>query len=120
MDLSLFEGYPQVEKSWGKEIWLCNTPLYCAKFLALDAGQQCSLHYHPIKTETFIILEGQLLVQLASRSEAKAAGDSVLVPAGTPHRFAGAYGPALLLEVSTFHSDDDVVRLEPSGPYLPF
>lgn len=120
MDLTPFDSYPQVPKVWGREIWLCNTPLYCAKLLVLAPGWQCSLHRHLIKDETFFMLEGDGVYVTCGASGAKVnallPGDSFHVPPGLWHRFWSPEGLAVLLEVSTQHSDDDVERLEPSGP----
>ena len=49
-----------VKKNWGNEEWLVNSEKYCAKFLNLVRGFQCSVHYHIIKDETFYVLEGAI------------------------------------------------------------
>src|SRR5262249_25938200 len=99
---------------------------YCGKFLVIEPGFRCSLHYHPRKHETFVAIVGEVVVE-------SGVGDgqnlTILdpttrvpfeVPPGLPHRFWSADGrPAVLVEVSTPHSDDDVVRLEESGPLVP-
>lgn len=119
-NLTVFKDYPQVEKLWGTEIWLTNTPLYCAKLLHLQPEYKCSLHYHPIKTETFIILEGEVGVEYGQDSTCLVTtryspGDKIDIPPTHPHRFyALDNNPALILEVSTQHSDTDVVRLQES------
>jgi mannose-6-phosphate isomerase-like protein (cupin superfamily) len=129
LNLSDFEGYPRHEKAWGYEIWLTNHALYCAKLLVVTPGWQCSLHCHNIKVETFYVLSGQVDLQYGIDAQvanstayiAKAPGDSLHVPAGLWHRFAN-FGPdeVVLLEVSTYHSDEDVERAVGSGTVLPF
>lgn len=117
------DQYKQVPKAWGREVWLVNHPTHCAKLLYIEAGQQCSLHYHPIKAETFFVLDGT--VNLEVGLEGKPAygttntqlteGESFTLEPYTPHRFSSATdGPAIILEISSQHSDDDVVRLEES------
>jgi mannose-6-phosphate isomerase-like protein (cupin superfamily) len=122
VNLSDFEGYPHHSKVWGTEIWLINSPLYCAKLLILAPAMQCSLHRHLKKTETFFILQGIARIEVGSGKnyEYKTTGDSVHLPAGTWHRFADANPSDLgedciILEVSSHHDDEDVERLEPSG-----
>lgn len=44
-----------VEKSWGHEDWIANSPLYCGKDLFIKKGKWLSLHYHKLKTETFYV-----------------------------------------------------------------
>lgn len=48
----------KVKKVWGDEQWLVNNEKYCSKFLNLNQGYTCSLHYHAIKDETFYVLTG--------------------------------------------------------------
>lgn len=115
------DARPYIAKLWGMEEWLVNNEKYCAKFLWITPGFQCSLHYHPIKTETFIALDGLIRVEYYEGNkhiETLLSGqrrDALTIPSNTPHRFwsMGSTG-GLLLEVSTTHSDTDVVRLEPS------
>lgn len=111
-----------VAKLWGLEEWLVNNEKYCAKLLWITPGFQCSLHYHPVKCETFVVLDGLVRVEyydsLNRRMETILAGnqrDSLTLPPNTPHRF-WAIGPegGLLLEISTTHDEGDVVRIEPS------
>lgn len=123
--VSLLQEGPEdrtyVAKLWGLEEWLVNNENYCAKFLWITPGFQCSLHYHPTKCETFVALDGLVKVEyhwLGQKYEAILTGrnrDTLTLPPNTPHRFWSMGGPGgLILEISTTHSDTDVVRLEPS------
>lgn len=118
---TMFSGYPTYEKAWGKEIWLCNTEQYCAKLLIVEPGFQCSRHYHKIKDEMFVVLAGRLELYF---QELSGFGGCFILPVGgkwqikpgTSHRFLAPTDRAMILEISTHHDDNDVVRLEPSGP----
>lgn len=106
-----------VEKVWGREVWLTNTPLYCLKQLHVNPGYRCSLHYHEAKDETFVVGSGAGFLQLRDDLYRLREGDVVHVPPRTPHRFfAEGSDPLVLLEVSTHHDDADVVRLRESEP----
>lgn len=61
-------------------------------------GFVAAAHVHPKQTETFRVLDGPVEFRLGSRRWTAAAGETVVVEAGTPHAFwnAGA-GPARLL-----------------------
>lgn len=115
------EARTQVAKLWGLEEWLVNNEKYCAKLLWITPGFQCSLHYHPIKAETFVALDGLVRVeyhigkQVIQTILSGHRRDTLTIPPETPHRFwsMGA-GGGLLLEISTTHDDADVVRIEPS------
>ena len=111
-----------VEKVWGTERWIVND-VYCAKFLEIAPGFQCSLHYHRKKLETFHILEG--VVRLEQRDvrgipfdETLYSGDTRTIQPKTAHRFSSVDG-AKILEISSHHEDADTVRLDESGPITP-
>lgn len=107
----------KVQKEWGFEEIFCNNELYCSKFLHVSAGKKCSLHYHGKKDETFCLLEGECGIQLGQDSHiwiSMEVGQSVRIHPNKLHRFASKTG-CVLLETSTTHSDEDVIRLEPSG-----
>ena len=54
-------------------------------------GEGPRLHHHPYD-ETFIILEGQVLVHVGNETLEGGPGDIVIGPAGTPHGFTNS-GP---------------------------
>jgi mannose-6-phosphate isomerase-like protein (cupin superfamily) len=122
MILSDFKDYIHVPKIWGEEIWLTNSDKYCAKFLTLKDGFQCSLHRHLVKTETFFVLDGTVILEIQTGTNQKfkqsvrlEAGENYHIPVGVFHRFSTqGHGPATILEVSTQHDDMDVERLEES------
>jgi len=102
-----------VPKEWGEEHWIVNRG-YCGKKLILRRGFRCSLHLHPVKDETFHVDRGAVFLELAGEGHVLRAGDTRHIPTGTPHRFTGLE-ESVILEFSTHHDDDDVVRMEPSG-----
>lgn len=114
-----------VQKDWGWETWIVNNDLYCGKLLTIMPGFQCSLHFHPVKHETFHVLEGRIELDLENKMKdvrrghrmvVMHKGDSITLPPWTPHRFRVPKGhpQATLVEFSTRHDDEDVIRLEPS------
>ena len=98
-----------VEKTWGSEEWITNTPEYCGKFLYITPGHVCSIHRHPVKTETFHVLAGEGVIGLDQALIRVEAGNAVHIPARTYHFFASLTGMTLL-ELSTHHDDDDCQR----------
>src|SRR5689334_3155765 len=121
------EKFKTVDKVWGQEVWLVNNERYCAKLLHVNAGWQCSLHMHPIKKETFIVLDGGVCLEVAQGNTDSAplvtkqiqlvSGESYTLEPNTFHRFFSYTDqPAVILEISSTHSDDDVIRLEDSKP----
>ena len=108
-----------VQKVWGQEEWYVNEE-YCFKILRLKPGFQSSLHYHRQKKETFIVRYGACSLEVHKKDRMQlhklATGDSITLQPGQPHRFwvETQHEECVIYEVSTHHSDDDVVRLEES------
>ncbi|MEM9777588.1 MAG: cupin domain-containing protein [Chloroflexota bacterium] len=61
-------------------------------------------HLHPKQTETFTVLEGQLMLTVEGKSIPLGAGESVTVPIGVAHTFNNVWGEDVLFQV----------RLEPA------
>jgi len=108
-----------VPKGWGREVWIANGPLYCGKILEIDQGKRCSLHYHLLKTESFYLRCGRLLVRVKERPDAATieefellAGQCMDVTPGLVHQME-ALEQAELYEFSTQHFDTDSYRLVP-------
>lgn len=106
-----------VDKVWGSEEWIVNNDLYCGKILRINSGHYSSWHYHKLKTETFQVLKGQLLVYYANHNDIDAAnvailntGDCMDIPIGLRHRLLAYNGDVEFLEISTHHEDSDSYR----------
>ena len=107
--------YKFVEKSWGHEIWIVNSSLYCGKELFIRAGHSTSQHFHVIKTETLFAQSGRLHLIIWENAEEKEffldPGDSFLVNPGLVHRLGAPYEDVILYEFSTEHFDSDSNRI---------
>ena len=109
------ETIKEVKKVWGKERWIVNCDKYCGKLLYVDKGAKSSCHYHKVKQETFYSLEGQVCLTIDGR-------DYMLNPFSRPktimpnqeHSFT-AFCNSVIMEISTEHKEDDVVRLAESS-----
>ena len=106
----------EVEKVWGKEVIIANEPEYCGKLLYVNKGASGSLHYHPRKKETFYLLKGRINLEYGDDIVFKMPRlwpDPVTIPKGKPHRFTAVLD-SIILEVSSYHDDEDVIRVEES------
>jgi quercetin dioxygenase-like cupin family protein len=71
----------------------------CLIFVDAPPGRGPGLHRHPY-AEIFIVQEGQATFTADGTERAVAAGDLVVVPAGTPHKFvASGDGPLRMISV---------------------
>jgi mannose-6-phosphate isomerase-like protein (cupin superfamily) len=114
IDLMKIQPIKHVEKKWGYEDWLTNSPGYCTKVLGLKKGLRCSLHSHETKDETFYIVLGRVLIEKELdiiREAILLPGDAVRIMPRTKHRFSGLED-SLIIEASTHHEDSDSYRVE--------
>ena len=112
---------PAVQKKWGEEFWLVNNELYCCKILRIFPGGHSSLHYHRQKDETFIVQKGSCCLTIGDNASVTPvrilqAWDVVRIYPGSSHQFwvPGDLEECIVLEVSTHHDEEDVVRLSES------
>jgi mannose-6-phosphate isomerase-like protein (cupin superfamily) len=106
-----------VPKGWGREVWIANNDRYCGKILEIRKGKKLSLHYHKLKTESFYLRSGRLIIRIKESPESTeieefelAAGECMDVPIGLVHQME-AIEDAELFEFSTQHFDSDSHRL---------
>lgn len=117
MSIEIVNDYiKRVEKLWGTEYWVVNNESYCMKFLFVIPGRCSSLHYHKIKDETFYMERGVVFIEIGGEVMELRQGQSVRLKPGQRHKFWNEKGSeeATIVEVSTRHADEDVVRLEES------
>lgn len=107
------EGLAIISKVWGYEKWLENNEKYCSKLLYLKKGYQCSLHYHKNKDEMFIVLKGNVRMEIDKKIMHMRKGHFQRILPGTRHRFRGIEDSEII-EVSTHHEEKDSYRLEES------
>lgn len=95
-------GQREFEKVGLIEYWVVNEleAGYCGKYLFLFDGQQCPLHSHTQKHETFFVVKGGVRMVVNGYEQVMDAGDVLAMPPGDEHSFFGV-GNALVLEMST-------------------
>lgn len=101
----------EVDKEWGREIWMANTAQYCGKQLILNKGKRCSLHHHQEKDETFYVSHGTVLMEYGNEKRVMGKGQAVRIKPGTNHRFSGLE-TSVIIEISTHHEDSDSYRVQ--------
>lgn len=114
----------RVDKTWGHELWFANDldKNYCGKELRVLAGHRCSYHYHHIKDEVFHLFYGCVLVEFGPTDALPAADDHahrvlllpkqrLHIPAGIRHRFTAFDEDSVIIEVSTYHREEDSIRV---------
>lgn len=119
-----------MEREWGAEIFVAETPHYLGKVLFYAKGKAGGLQYHVEKDETFYLFRGKGRVEFDDGTGRLTAtemtpGMSFRIPPGAPHRFY-AEEDCVVFETSTPHYDDRVrcenaygVSVIGDGPGLP-
>lgn len=112
---------PSIEKTWGWELEIVNTPEYCGKelFVRKDCwSSEGKYHYHKIKDETFYIIDGTLTLHYETEEgvllgKKLRVGQSFRIKPGMKHRFTTKdFKGCKFIEFSTTHKDSDSYRVE--------
>ena len=114
------------EQRWfcggGRHTWLATSEETGGAFLLFefvgDQGKVTPLHLHPASDETFYVLDGEILLDLAGERRALSGGGVVVVPRGVPHAFMVASPQTRFLTIQTPGTDEAFYRLasEPAPP----
>lgn len=120
-----------IDKVWGVEVILYEGS-YTVKKMIVNPGYRSSAHFHRKKHETFVVLSGELRLELFSKRFLTGSntaeyvrsdditlrqGDEFVLTAGVIHRFSSSreHEQVIFLESSTTDTGDDNVRLTRSG-----
>lgn len=104
----------RIKKDWGYELMFHNDD-YCSKWLHINKNHKGSMHFHVIKEETLVCIEGVLHIEYIVRKEHKTIqlhdGEAFTIAPGLPHRLMAPLGDVDLIESSTYDVDEDSVRI---------
>ena len=100
-----------LERDWGEELIVAETPKYLGKVLTMRAGTKGGLQYHTEKDETFYLVSGEAAVRFDPGDGLEVvwmwAGESYHIPPGAVHQVE-AVTDCVFFETSTPHHDDRV------------
>tara|TARA_Y100000741_G_C18159159_1_gene520457 strand:+ start:254 stop:586 length:333 start_codon:yes stop_codon:yes gene_type:complete len=99
-----------IKKPWGQEEIIFLSKDYCVKKLTLNKNEMTSLQYHEKKTETVVILKGQLNIQLENKNLILNPFETITIFPNQKHRMSSKDNDCLYLECSTPYLED-VVRI---------
>jgi D-lyxose ketol-isomerase len=77
-----------------------NEPEYASKWLTVSPGQVCPNHFHKIIKETFLIIKGEVKMNLNGEEHLMKPGDKCTFGPGTRHTFTSEKG-AVIEEITT-------------------
>jgi quercetin dioxygenase-like cupin family protein len=107
------------QKRWfcggGLHTWLATAEETGGAFLLFEfAGEQgkvTPLHLHPASDETFYMLDGEILLDLAGERRQLSAGAIAVIPRGVPHAFMVTSTQTRFLTLQTPGTDEAFYRL---------
>ena len=106
-----------IKKGWGYEKIIVNNNEYCGKILCFNKHKKCSYHTHILKSETFYLRFGKVLLKIGlsdniedAKDVVLSSGDKIDIPRGTRHQII-ALEESELFEFSTQHFEEDSIRI---------
>ena len=103
------------ERPWGNFTILDEASDYKVKRVEVLPRQRLSYQKHQQRSEHWMIVAGAAKVTLDGKDIILAAGDTIDVPAGTPHRIENAgSAPLVFIEIQrgSYFGEDDIQRLD--------
>jgi len=95
-------------REFGAVIIDCINRAYCKKLIIQLPRQKHPYHYHRKKEETFLVLHGDIDIEINGNRKTYHPGEMVLIHPGEWHKFQTAHG-VIVEEISTTHYNDDSV-----------
>lgn len=106
-----------VDKPWGKvSTYALNQPA-SVRVIAVEPGQETSVHFHRMRDEMWVVLDDGITVEIGNRVVEAQPGEEFMVPCEETHRIrcTGATRGRVLEIAYGYTTEDDTQRLE--DPY---
>jgi len=98
-----------LEKPWGLIREYTLNQVSTVKMILVKAGASTSFHYHNLRDDMWIILDGGLEVRIGDEVHHPREGDEFVVKAGTSHSISAGDTPGRVLEIDFgFTAEEDV------------
>lgn len=102
-----------VKKPWGYEYLIFSNEAIAVWILYLKAGAQTSMHCHPSKKTSLVVLEGKVNCSTITENLDRSAGEGLLIDKGVFHQTATiSEGGAFVMEIETPVNKRDLARLK--------
>ena len=109
-------------KDWGNVIKVIDNEEnnYSGRILNINQNQMTSTHFHSKKHKTLYVLQGTLTIEIIEPDNAELvqyvvdSEECFEIEQNVAHRLMAKDGGVTVIEVSTFHHDEDVYRVSPA------
>jgi mannose-6-phosphate isomerase len=100
------------KRLWGSQTQLTLNECTAAAFLTVNPGQALSEQSHKLRSELWIVLNGEMNVELDGVvTRLSGFGAKVFIPVGAHHRAYGLDEPCTYLEIAYgFYDPEDITR----------
>jgi mannose-1-phosphate guanylyltransferase len=103
-----------VPRPWGTYTTLKEEGGFKVKLISVKPGESLSLQYHHKRSEHWVVVQGEALVQVGNEEYRTGPGQYRFIPAREKHRLSNISKEDLLLveiQCGTYLGEDDIVRL---------
>lgn len=111
LEISHHYGVERFEEVGATIINLVNRE-YCKKLIVMLPGQRHPEHYHKLKEETFLVLSGDIAIEIGGNTRECGPGDLLVVERSVPHSFRSRQG-VIMEEISSTHHKGDSYYSDP-------
>ena len=114
--------YGAVEaKEWGNVIKIVDNEdnNYSGRIININQNNQTSTHFHSNKHKTFYVLSGTLVLDIIEPDSAEVMSyeidseETFEIEQNVAHRLRAVDSGVTVIEISTYHHDSDVYRVQP-------
>lgn len=103
-----------IPKPWGEEYLLFQTSCVAGWILRIKKGEKTSLHCHPNKKTSLVVLSGKVNVYFLTSKLNLSYGEKVIIRQGVFHSTEALTDNVILLEVETPVDKEDLLRIKDS------
>src|SRR2546426_70519 len=101
----------EIKKPWGAYYDFAEEKgKWHLKVIKVEKGKRLSLQTHKLRTEFWVIVEGQAKVEKNSQTLELTAGDTVAFSKGEAHRLEGISDTVIVEVTFGTHDEDDIER----------
>jgi len=101
-----------VRKPWGYEYLTYQSKKVAVWILCLKKGQQTSMHAHPKKRTSLVVLDGEVTCKSLNQTRKKKTGEAVIIEKKVFHQTSNnSNKDSIIMEIETPNDKGDLIRL---------
>lgn len=97
----------KIEKPWGFVKQYSLNKACSVKLIVLGPDEETSLHWHDLRSDTWVVLDEGVKVQIGEQVHEAELGEEFFVPSGQLHRIISGSVGGRVLEIAFGYSDEE-------------